>query len=107
MKFAIFVIDDESRSGNSKEMSAIDEFNDKLRANGHWIMAVGLESPKNAFVMDNREGANITTPGSLFDLPDFYSGMWVIEAKDLETAQLLAKEGSLACNRKVELRPFL
>ena len=107
MKFAIFVIDDESRSGNAQEMAAIDEFNEKLRKDGHWIMAVGLESPKNAFLLDNRADANISQPGSLFDSPDFYSGMWVIEAPDLATAKLLAVAGSLACNRKVELRPFL
>lgn len=107
MKFAIFVIDDESRSGNSDEMAAIDLFNEKLRANGNWVMAVGLESPKNAFLLDNRGGADNNQAGSLFDLPEFYSGMWVIEAPDLATAKQLAAEGSLACNRKVELRPFL
>ena len=107
MKFAIFVIDDESRSGNSQEMAAIDAFNEKLQANNHWVMAVGLESPRNAFVIDNRSGANNIQSGSLFGLPDFYSGMWVIEATDLATAKKLAEEGSLACNRKVELRPFL
>jgi hypothetical protein len=107
MKFAIFVIDDESRSGSPQEMAAIDEFNEKLRENGHWVMAVGLESPKNAFLLDNRAHANISQPGSLFDSPDFYSGMWVIEAPDLATAKQLASAGSLACNRKVELRPFL
>ncbi len=46
MKFAIFVIDDESRSGSTQEMAAIDKFNEKLRTNGQWVMAVGLESPK-------------------------------------------------------------
>ena len=107
MKFAIFVIDDESRSGSSQEMAAIDQFNDHLRESGQWIMAVGLESPKNAFLIDNRSEADTTQVGSLFDLPDFYSGMWVIEANDLATAQKLAHEGSLACNRRVELRPFL
>jgi hypothetical protein len=107
MKFAIFVIDDESRSGNAQEMAAIDEFNEKLRKDSHWIMAVGLESPKNAFLLDNRANDNISQLGSLFDSPEFYSGMWVIEAPDLATAKLLAAAGSLACNRKVELRPFL
>jgi hypothetical protein len=107
MKFAIFVIDDESRSGSAQEMAAIDAFNEKLHVNGHWIMAAGLESPRNAFLLDNRADANIAQAGSLFDSPDFYSGIWVIEAPDLATAKQLAAEGSLACNRKVELRPFL
>jgi hypothetical protein len=107
MRFAIFVIDDESRSGNSSEMTAIDRFNEKLQTNGHWIMAVGLESPKNSFLLDNRAGAGTSQTGSLFDTPLFYSGMWVIQATDLATAKQLAAEGSFACNRKVELRPIL
>jgi hypothetical protein len=107
MKFAIFVIDDESRSDSSQEMAAIDAFNERLHANNHWVMAVGLESPKNALLIDNRSNTNEIQSGSLFDQPDFYSGMWIIEATDLATAKQLAAEGSLACNRKVELRPFL
>jgi hypothetical protein len=35
------------------------------------------------------------------------SGFWIIQADSLEQAQALAAEGSKACNRKVELRPFL
>jgi hypothetical protein len=107
MKFAIFVIDDESRSGSPQEMAAIDAFNEKLRVNGNWVLAAGLESPTNAFVLDNRANTDTSEAGSLFSTPDFYSGIWVIEAADLATAKQLAAEASLACNRKVELRPFL
>ncbi len=32
---------------------------------------------------------------------------WIIEAFDLDVALKLATEGSKACNRKVEVRPFL
>jgi riboflavin biosynthesis pyrimidine reductase len=34
-------------------------------------------------------------------------GFWIIEAADLDVALKLAAEGSKACNRKVEVRPFL
>ena len=34
-------------------------------------------------------------------------GHWVFEAPDLDVALKLAAEGSKACNRKVEVRPFL
>jgi hypothetical protein len=33
-------------------------------------------------------------------------GLWIIEAPDLDVAIKLAAEGSRACNRKVEVRPF-
>jgi hypothetical protein len=38
---------------------------------------------------------------------EFLIGFWVIRAADLDVALTLAAEGSRACNRKVEVRPFL
>ncbi|MEY3115626.1 MAG: hypothetical protein RL611_340, partial [Actinomycetota bacterium] len=37
----------------------------------------------------------------------YISGIWIIEADDQAEAEVLAAEGSMACNRKVELRPLL
>jgi hypothetical protein len=37
----------------------------------------------------------------------YLAGFWIIEAFDLDVALRLAAEGSKACNRKVEVRPFL
>lgn len=106
-RFMIFVIDDFSGSGTPEEMVAINAFNDELRALGHWIFAGGLSSPDNGNVIDNRSNANISTGKSLFAARENYSGFWLVEAADLETAQKLAFAGSKACNRKVELRPLL
>ena len=107
MHFLISVIDDLTASGTPAEMEAIDTFNDKLRANGHWIFAGGLAAPQTATVIDNRNGANLTTGQPLFADQENFSGCWIINAPDIETARLLAYEGSKSCNRKVELRPFL
>ncbi len=35
------------------------------------------------------------------------TGFWVMAAADLDVALKLAAEGSKACNRKIEVRPFL
>ena len=107
MKYIIFVIDDLTGSGTDDEMVAIDDFNDQLRANGHWIFAGGLSSPIQGNVIDNRSDANISTGKPLFDAQENFSGFWLIEAVDPQTARTLAFEGSKACNRKVELRPLL
>jgi hypothetical protein len=107
VRFAIFVIDDESRSGSDTEMAAIDEFNEMLVDNGHLVLAGGLESPRNSWLIDNRVHVGRCEEGSLFESIDFYSGIWIIDAPDLLKAQELAQKGSLACNRRVELRPFL
>ena len=106
MKFQISVIDNLANPGTSAEMVEIDKFNDELRANGQFIFAWGLHEPQSATVIDNRNGANLSTGKPLFDAAENFSGLWIIEAADAETASKLAFAASKACNRKVELRPF-
>ncbi len=107
MKFMIFVIDQQSRSASTDEMEAIDAFNESLQQNGHWVTAAGIASPDQALLIDNTESQSLVTKGSLYSADDFYSGFWIIEADSLESAKQLALQGSLACRRKVEVRPFL
>jgi hypothetical protein len=106
MKFQISVIDDLSNSGTPAEIVEIDKFNDELRANGQWIFAWGLQTPESATVIDNRDGANLSIGKPLFHAKENFSGLWIIEAADSETAEKLAFAASKACNRRVELRPF-
>jgi hypothetical protein len=107
MRFIIFVIDGPNNPANSDEMKHIDAFNEKLQNNGQWITAAGIQPGANATLIDNRNNKNEVKSGSLFDAPEFYSGFWLIEADSDEVARQLALEGSLACNRKVELRPYI
>ena len=108
MKFVISVIDTETRPPHSpEEIAAIDAFNDKLVAAGQRIFAGGLESPSDATVIDNRSGANIQTVGPFYGSPEYFGGFWIIDVPTRELAEELAAEGSLACNRKVELRPLI
>ena len=107
MRFVIFVIDNSSHSATGNEITAIDEFNAKLKKNENFIYAAGISAPSSAKVIDNRKDSDLVSPGSLFDSSDYYSGFWLIDADNEETALDLAKAGSKACNRRVELRPFL
>lgn len=107
MRFVIFVIDGPGHPANPDEMKDIDAFNEKLQNNGHWITAAGIREAGAAAVIDNRSNKSEVIPGSLFDGPEYYSGFWLIEAETEEAAKQLAKEGSLACNRRVELRPYI
>lgn len=88
-------------------MAAIDEFNAEIKKNGNFIYAAGISAPSSAKVIDNRRDSDLVSPGSLFDSLDYYSGFWIIETDTEDKALKLAKSGSKACNRKVELRPFL
>ena len=107
MRYVIFVIDDSSNSATGDEIAAIDAFNDSLRAGGHWEIAVGIAAPNRANLIDNRNGAGLSLPGSIDDGSAHYSGLWIITAATAKIAHALATEGSKACNRRVELRPLL
>lgn len=107
MQFLISVIDDNAGHASSNEMDAIDAFNDRLRANGHWVFAGGLGAPLAVTVIDNRGAEPIVTDGPVVESKEHLAGIWIIEAPDLDAARRLATEGSKHCNRKVEVRPFL
>lgn len=107
MNYLISVIDDQSNSASGDEMAAIDVFNDRLQSEGHWVFAGGLGSPSNATVIDNRGGANLITNGPFVQSKEYLAGFWIITAPNFDVALKLATDGSKACNRKVEIRPFL
>ena len=89
------------------EAAAIDEFNDRLQADGHWVFAGGLGAPDSATVIDNRRGEAVCTDGPFVESKEHMAGFWILEAPDRDVALALATEGSKHCNRKVELRPLL
>ena len=107
MKYMVFVIDVPGNTGNPGEMTAIDAFNDSLEAGGHWVTAAGIADTTRATLIDNRADAGEVSAVSLQTTGEHYSGFWIIEADSDEQAHALAMAGSKACNRKVELRPYL
>jgi hypothetical protein len=107
MQYLVSVIDDQAGSATPTEDAAIDVFNDRLEAEGHWVFAGGLASPTTATVIDNRSGEAMVTDGPFLESKEYLAGFWIIEAADLDVALKLAAEGSKHCNRKVEVRPFL
>ncbi len=113
MQYLFSVVDDttdekllRTGSANAAEMAAIDVFNERLQAEGHWVFAGGLASPATATVVDNRDGAGLVTDGPFLESKEYLAGFWIIRAADLDAALQLAADGSRACNRKVEVRPF-
>lgn len=107
MHYLVSVIDDQTGSATPAEMAAIDAFNDRLVADGHWVFAAGLGAPSTATVVDNRDGQPVFTDGPFIESKEYLAGFWVMDAADLDVALKLAAEGSKACDRKVEVRPFL
>lgn len=107
MQYLVSVIDDKTGSATPDEMIAIETFNDRLRADGHWVFAGGLASPGTATVVDNRGGEVLVTDGPFLESKEHLAGFWVMQAADLDVALKLAADASQACNRRVEVRPFL
>jgi hypothetical protein len=107
MQYLVSVIDDTAGSATPDEQAAIDVFNDQLKAEGHWVFAGGLAPPSAATVIDNRGEPAMFTDGPFLESKEYLVGFWIIEAADLDVALKLAAEGSKACNRKIEVRPFL
>jgi len=96
--------------GSKEEMeeafAATGAFNDKLRADGYWVFAGGLQQVSTASVVDGEGETPVITDGPYLETKEALGGFWVIEAPDLDVALKLAAEGSKACRGKVEVRPF-
>jgi hypothetical protein len=106
MQYLVSVIDDTAGLSTPEEQAAIDVFNDRLKAKGHWVFAGGLAAPSSATVIDHRGEEAIFTDGPFLESKEYLAGFWIIEAADLDVALKLAADGSKACNRKIEIRPF-
>jgi len=107
MQYLVSVIDDGAGLATPTEEADITVFNDRLRSDGYWVFAGGLGSPDPATVVDNRGDEAVFTDGPFLEAKEYLAGFWIIEAPDLDVALKLAADGSKACNRKIEVRPFL
>ena len=96
--------------GSKEEMeeafAATGAFNEKLRADGYWVFAGGLQAVATATVVDWQGETPVMTDGPYLETKEALGGFWVIDAPDLDVALRLAAEGSRACRGKVEVRPF-
>jgi hypothetical protein len=106
MQYLISVIHDRPGLATPEEDAAIDVFNARLQAEGHWVFAGGLAAPETATVIDNRGREAMVTDGPFLESKEYLAGFWIVEAADLDVALELAADGSRSCNRKVEVRPF-
>ena len=107
MQYLVSVIDDTAGLTTPEGQAAIEVFDDRLKAEGHWVFAGGLAAPGSATVIDNRGEEAMVTDGPFLESKEYLAGFWIIQAPDLDVALKLAAEGSKACNRKVEVRPIL
>lgn len=84
----------------------VDAFNAKVRASGAWVFAGGLHPPASATVVRVKEGEVLLTDGPFAESKEQLGGFWVVKAADLDAALEWARQGAIACQGPVEVRPF-
>src|SRR6266496_1354367 len=99
MQYLVSMIDDTAGLATPDEQAAINAFNDRLKAERHWVFAGGLAAPSAATVIDNRGEEPMLTDGPFAETKEYLAGFWILEAPDLDVALKLAAEGSKHCNR--------
>ncbi len=81
-------------------------FNNEAAAAGVLRGGGGLQ-PSTTATTVRGGGEVVLTDGPFVETKEHLAGFWIIEAPDLDVALELATDGSKACNRKIEVRPFL
>ena len=71
---------------------------------GRYVAGAPLENDDARLLKSKTE---VLTDGPFLESKEYVAGFWIIEAPDLDVALKLGAAGSKACNRKLEVRPFL
>ena len=95
-----------SREAMEESFAETGAYNDRLKAEGYWLFAGGLQEVSTATVVDGQGDTPVVTDGPYLETKEALGGFWVIEAPDLDVALRLAADASKACRAKVEVRPF-
>jgi len=81
------------------------DFNDGLRASGHFIEAEALEPAATTACVRVREGKPSVTDGPFTETKEMVAGFYLIEARDLREAVAIAAKIPSAPLGVVEVRP--
>jgi hypothetical protein len=82
------------------------EYDDHLRASGHWAGGEALQPPETALTLYWKNGKVATTDGPYAETKEQLGGILVLEARDLNhAAQLMAQHPALKYGNVFEIRP--
>jgi hypothetical protein len=82
------------------------DFDDHLRANGHWGIGEALQGPETALTLSWKNGKVATTDGPYVETKEQIGGIGILEARDMNHAvQLVAQHPSLKYGSVWEIRP--
>ncbi|MGA7400852.1 MAG: YciI family protein [Candidatus Sulfotelmatobacter sp.] len=82
------------------------EYDDHLRAHGHWTGGEALQSAETALTLSWKSGKVATTDGPYTETKEQLGGILVLEARDMNHAvQLVAQHPALTYGNIFEIRP--
>ncbi len=82
------------------------EYDDHLRANGHWAGGEALQPSETALTLSWKNGKVATTDGPYTETKEQLGGILVLEARDMNHAiQLISQHPSLKYGSTFEIRP--
>jgi hypothetical protein len=82
------------------------EYDEHLRANGHWTNGEALQGPETALTLSWGNGKVTTTDGPYAETKEQLGGILVLEARDMNHAvQLIGQHPALKYGNSFEIRP--
>ena len=82
------------------------DYDDHLRANGHWAIGEALQPKETALTLSWKNGKVATTDGPFAETKEQLGGIGILEARDMNHAvQLVAQHPSLKYGSIWEIRP--
>jgi hypothetical protein len=82
------------------------DYDDHLRANGHWGGGEGLQPPETALTLYWKNGKVATMDGPYAETKELLGGILILEARDMNQAiQLMAQHPALKYGSIFEIRP--
>ena len=82
------------------------DYDDHLRADGHWAGGEALQGPETALTVSWKNGKVGTTDGPYAETKEQIGGILILEARDMNHAQqLMAQHPALKFGSIFEIRP--
>jgi hypothetical protein len=82
------------------------DYDDHLRANGHWGGGEALQGPETALTLSWKNGKVATTDGPYAETKEQLGGILILEARDMNHAvQLISRHPALTFGNIFEIRP--
>lgn len=112
MKYMFLIYLDEAKFARMTETernafgNAMLDYDDRLRAGGHYIMGEPLKPPAEAITLRAWDGPLTLTDGPFMETKEHLSGFILIEARDLNEAIRLGADMPLVTVGSIELRPL-